>query len=59
MDERRRYRKMILENIEYEIIATPFNKKQIDEMVEIMLDTIFSSKEGRSFRALYTSTSLL
>jgi hypothetical protein len=45
MDERRRYREMILENIEYEIIATPFNKKQIDEMVEIMLDAVCSSKD--------------
>lgn len=45
MDERDSYREMILENIEYDIIATPSNKEQINEMVEIMLDAVCSSKD--------------
>ena len=45
MDERDSYREMILENIEYDIIATPNNREQINEMVEIMLDAVCSSKD--------------
>ena len=45
MGERQRYKEMIQENIEYDIIATPSNRERIDEMIEIMLDAVCSSKD--------------
>ena len=45
MNERDRYREMILENIEYDIIADRNNRDRLDEMVEIMLDAVCSSKD--------------
>lgn len=45
MDERDSYREMILENIEYDIIADRNNRERLDEMVEIMLDAVCSSKD--------------
>jgi hypothetical protein len=45
MNERDSYREMILENIEYDIIADRNNRDRLDEMVEIMLDAVCSSKD--------------
>ena len=44
-NERIAYRQMILENIEYEYLGQrPTEREEIDEIVEIMLDAICSSK---------------
>lgn len=44
-NERIAYRQLLLENIEYEILSQrPSDREEIDEIVEIMLDAICSSK---------------
>lgn len=43
--ERMSYRELVLENIEYDILSrSPRDREEIDEIVEIMLDAICSSK---------------
>ncbi|MDD4454989.1 MAG: DUF6017 domain-containing protein [Candidatus Methanomethylophilaceae archaeon] len=45
MEERNSYREMILENIEYDIIANRDNRERLDEIVEIMLDAVCSTRD--------------
>ena len=39
------YRAIILENIEYDLIVDQFNKAQLDEIVDIMLECVCSEAE--------------
>ena len=45
MEERNSYKELILENIEYDIIADRDNRERLDEIVEIMLDTVCSTRD--------------
>ena len=47
MQERESYRELILENIEYDILAQnhPYDKNRLDELVELMVDTVCSRRE--------------
>lgn len=46
-DERTKYRKIIKNNIEYDILSArnPCSKEELDEIVGLMLDTVCSKKE--------------
>lgn len=45
MDERENYREMIMENIEYEVLVNRDNADRLDEIVEIMLDAVCSTRD--------------
>lgn len=47
MRERERYRELILENIEYDILTQDdrLDKDRLDELVELMVDTVCSRRE--------------
>ena len=47
MRKRESYRALILENIEYDILAqnAQFDKDRLDELVELMVDTVCSNRE--------------
>lgn len=47
MRERERYRELILENIEYDILAQDkrLDRDRLDELVELMVDTVCSRRE--------------
>ena len=45
MDTMEAYRKIICENIDYDIISEQFNKEMLDEIIEIMLECICSTAE--------------
>lgn len=47
MRERERYREIILENIDYDILAQDerLDKDRLDELVELMVDTVCSNRE--------------
>jgi hypothetical protein len=45
MMERTIYRDMVKDNIEYEYIVDVANQKQVDEIVELMVDTICTTQE--------------
>ena len=42
------YRAIILENIEYDLIVNQFNKAQLDEIVDIMLECVCSEAETQN-----------
>ena len=42
------YRAIILENIEYDLIVDQFNKAQLDEIVDIMLECVCSEAETQN-----------
>ena len=42
------YRAIILENIEYDLIVDQFNKAQLDEIVDIMLECVCSEVETQN-----------
>lgn len=43
--ERESYREMVMENIDYDIIATATNRKRLNEIVELMVDTICTTQD--------------
>lgn len=45
MDERKAYRDLIMENIEYECLCGQYGKERLDELVELMLDAVCSKRE--------------
>ena len=47
MRERERYREIILENIDYDILTQDerLDKDRLDELVELMVDTVCSNRE--------------
>ena len=47
MRERKNYRDLILENIEYDILIQnhPYDRDRLDELVELMVDTVCSHRE--------------
>lgn len=47
MDVRETYREIILENIDYDILADDpqISREQLDEIVEIILDTVCTSRK--------------
>lgn len=47
MRERKNYRNLILENIEYDILIQnhPYDRDRLDELVELMTDTVCSCRE--------------
>ena len=47
-DEREQYRDLIRENIEYDILAknNPADRIRLDELVELMLDTVCSKRSS-------------
>ena len=47
MRERERYREIILENIDYDILIQDerLDKDRLDELVELMVDTVCSNRE--------------
>ena len=47
MDVRETYREIILENIDYDILADDpqIDREQLDEIVEIILDTVCTSRK--------------
>ncbi len=40
------YREIILENIEYDILAERFSIERLDEVVELLLETVCSNREN-------------
>ena len=48
MRKRERYRELILENIDYDILAQDerLDKGRLDELVELMVDTVCSNRES-------------
>ena len=45
MAERESYREMVMENIEYDIIVTATNRERLNEIVELIVDTICSTQD--------------
>ena len=47
MRERESYRELILENIEYDILVQNerMDRDRLDELVELMVDTVYSNRE--------------
>lgn len=45
MDEMDSYRELIMDNIEYDIMADRYRKDRMDEIVEVMLDAICSKRD--------------
>ena len=45
MDERYAYRQIICENIEYEILCQSYKPESVEELVELMLDAICTTKK--------------
>ena len=47
MRKRERYRALILENIEYDVLSqnVQLDKDRLDELVELMVDTVCSNRE--------------
>lgn len=45
VEERERYREMVMENIEYECIAETCSRERLNEIVELMVDTICTTQE--------------
>lgn len=43
--ERESYREMVMENIEYECIVTTCNRERLNEIVELMVDTICTTQD--------------
>ena len=43
--ERESYREMVMENIDYDIIATATNRERLNEIVELMVDTICTTQD--------------
>ncbi|MFV0399628.1 MAG: DUF6017 domain-containing protein [Oscillospiraceae bacterium] len=45
MDGMDTYREIIMENIEYDILAQRYDRERLDEAVEIMLEAVYSKRE--------------
>lgn len=45
MAERESYREMVMDNIEYEILAKTCDRERLDEIVELMVDTICTTQD--------------
>ena len=45
MSEINSYRELIKDNIEYEILTDRYGKERMDELVELMFDTVCSKRE--------------
>ena len=45
MDRIERYRELVMENIEYAIMCQRHDKERVDEVVELMLETVLSKRE--------------
>ena len=47
MDERQRYRKLIEENLEYDILLqnNPYDRETIEEIMELIIDTVCSKRQ--------------
>lgn len=45
IDEAERYRELIMENIEYDILAQRYDAERMDEVVELILETVLSRRE--------------
>lgn len=45
MDEMRAYRSLIMDNIEYDILADQYGHDRMDEVVELMLETVCSKRQ--------------
>ena len=47
IDERQRYRKLIEENLEYDILLqnNPYDRETIEEIMELILDTVCSKRQ--------------
>lgn len=45
MDEMEPYRELIMDNIEYDILTQQYGRERMDEIVELMLETICSKRE--------------
>lgn len=45
MDEAESYRQMIMDNIEYDILAEDYGAERMDEVVELMLEAVLSRRE--------------
>ena len=57
MRKRESYRALILENIEYDVLSqnVQLDKDRLDELVELMVDTVCSNREMIRVCLLYTS----
>ena len=45
MDERNAYRDLIKENVEYDCLCEQYGKERMDEIVELLTDTVCSKRE--------------
>lgn len=45
MDMRQAYRQIICDNIEYDVLCQSYNRENVEELVELMLDAICSTKQ--------------